>query len=442
MAFNALSWLVGGVLAILLSVDGYGATTAPCIKHAFTSSRSDSSDPTLINPSNWNECHVFSNLTYDVGNVNGTKALDWNNGITQTMTLTGSTTFTFANPVVGMRYHLIFTQSGSGKATVTLPSEVKFMAGGSNQVDLAANAISVAYLDYNGTTYNGFIPSGGSSGAPGIPGGSTTQCQYNNAGVFAGITGCTTNGTKTTFSSGNFQATDAIFEGVNVFGASATSPTNQVFLGMANIGSSGFRDSHAVLWEGKANNGTERTVWWRQFVDVTSNAGASQFLLQQNLAGAGWVNKLSVSDDGTFCYGDCSTDYLEHNTSSVTGVKMITWQNASGVPVLRDTSDTLSNKTIATPAFTGLLTVPTSKTTMSSNATLTTSSNSYQFFDPNGSDRDVTLPSGVLGQAFLIKHIGGANTITIKASGGSTVTTATTGVIKTLVYDGSAWQIL
>lgn len=34
--------------------------------------------------------------------------------------------------------------------------------------------------------------------APGTPGGSTTQCQYNNAGVFGGITGCTTDGTTIT----------------------------------------------------------------------------------------------------------------------------------------------------------------------------------------------------------------------------------------------------
>jgi len=38
----------------------------------------------------------------------------------------------------------------------------------------------------------------GSGGGGGTPGGSTTQCQYNNAGVFGGITGCTTNGTAVT----------------------------------------------------------------------------------------------------------------------------------------------------------------------------------------------------------------------------------------------------
>src|ERR1700704_3686470 len=38
----------------------------------------------------------------------------------------------------------------------------------------------------------------GSGGGSGTPGGSNTQCQYNNAGTFGGITGCTTNGTAVT----------------------------------------------------------------------------------------------------------------------------------------------------------------------------------------------------------------------------------------------------
>src|SRR6478672_4961723 len=35
----------------------------------------------------------------------------------------------------------------------------------------------------------------------GVPGGSTTQVQYNNAGAFAGVSGATSNGTNITFGS-------------------------------------------------------------------------------------------------------------------------------------------------------------------------------------------------------------------------------------------------
>jgi hypothetical protein len=42
---------------------------------------------------------------------------------------------------------------------------------------------------------------GGGGGGGGTPGGSNTQCQYNNSGAFGGITGCTSNGTTITLTS-------------------------------------------------------------------------------------------------------------------------------------------------------------------------------------------------------------------------------------------------
>jgi hypothetical protein len=53
------------------------------------------------------------------------------------------------------------------------------------------------YLTTNGTVESWATVSGGG----GTPGGSTTQLQYNNAGVFAGITGATSNGTILTLTS-------------------------------------------------------------------------------------------------------------------------------------------------------------------------------------------------------------------------------------------------
>lgn len=69
---------------------------------------------------------------------------------------------------------------------------------------------------------------------------------------------------------------------------------NQISLVRTALGAPGQRDSHAILWEGKANDGTERAVWWRQYIDVTSNAGASSFVWERNLNGAGWTNVLSL----------------------------------------------------------------------------------------------------------------------------------------------------
>lgn len=98
--------------------------------------------------------------------------------------------------------------------------------------------------------------------------------------------------------------------------------------------------------------------------------------------------------------------------------------------------------TIPTLAVTTTVTLPVTRTTMSGNVTLTTASTTYQFFDCNASDRNVTLPVAAAGMCFVIYNFGSANTITVKDSGGSTVTTvAANNSFHTLIYDGTAWQV-
>lgn len=89
-----------------------------------------------------------------------------------------------------------------------------------------------------------------------------------------------------------------------------------------------------------------------------------------------------------------------------------------------------------------ILLVPVAEVTATGTVALTAASASYQCIDPNGSDRDVTLPAGVTGLGYVISHIGLANTLTVKASGGATVTTATAGEVKTVIYSGTAWRVL
>jgi hypothetical protein len=114
--------------------------------------------------------------------------------------------------------------------------------------------------------------------------------------------------------------------------------------------------------------------------------------------------------------------------------------------VYAKTTDTLTVAgVVSVPKFTLTREVvsPVTETTMSGNATLTAgTSNTYQFFNPNGADRDVTLPTAATGLTYLIMHIGSANTITIKDSGAATVTTAVAGQARTLVYSGSAWRVM
>ena len=59
---------------------------------------------------------------YDAGNCTGTKTLDFNNGWTQYITLTGNCTFTFSNPASGNRYILHI----AGAYTPTFPATVRW----------------------------------------------------------------------------------------------------------------------------------------------------------------------------------------------------------------------------------------------------------------------------------------------------------------------------
>ncbi len=95
---------------------------------------------------------------------------------------------------------------------------------------------------------------------------------------------------------------------------SLTTQRNIVSLLRAPLGTTGQRDSHAILWEAKANDGTERAIWWRQYTDVTSNAGASSFVWQSNLNGAGWTTRMTLTDGGVLTPGGISATTIVNTT--------------------------------------------------------------------------------------------------------------------------------
>jgi len=84
------------------------------------------------------------------GNCSGTVNIDWNEGNTQHITLTGDiTTLTFSNGVVGRRYTLILKQGGSGGYTVSWPDTVRWSGGNAPTL-----TVTVGRTDYIGFIYN------------------------------------------------------------------------------------------------------------------------------------------------------------------------------------------------------------------------------------------------------------------------------------------------
>jgi len=130
-----------------------------------------------------------------LANTTGSSA---GNSITSTLTGAGTVTaqfaivkvtgtLTVAKVVTGPSYSKTYTVVNSATGGI-----VTFKASGQTGVSIAVGESAFVY--FNGTDYVKVV----GTATAGAAGGSTTQVQYNNAGVLAGITGATTNGTALT----------------------------------------------------------------------------------------------------------------------------------------------------------------------------------------------------------------------------------------------------
>lgn len=88
----------------------------------------------------------YGSATNDAGNSSTAITIDWDDGNTQLVTMTGDCTFTLSNPKDGFRYLLVLEQDGSGNHTVTWPSSVKWQAGTAPTLSTAAGKVDIVTL--------------------------------------------------------------------------------------------------------------------------------------------------------------------------------------------------------------------------------------------------------------------------------------------------------
>ena len=93
------------------------------------------------------------------------------------------------------------------------------------------------------------------------------------------------------------QAFAATWTGLHTFNT-GTTPGNVVLVDIAAIGSTGTRDSHNIILRGRSDDGSGHAVEWKEFVDVTSNAGASAYTIQSRIDSGSFTNRLTVTDGG------------------------------------------------------------------------------------------------------------------------------------------------
>lgn len=128
-------------------------------------------------------------------------------------------------------------------------------------------------------------------------------------------------------------------------------------------------------------------------------------------------------------------------TSSAQLAGVLSDETGSGAAVFA-AGPSLSAPTLSSPAITGQITLPVSRTTMTGNIALGASASSYQFFDANGADREIGLPSAVAGMSFVVYNYGTANNLTLKDAVGNLVTIISFGNrFATVIFDGIAWRV-
>jgi len=140
--------------------------------------------------------------------------------------------------------------------------------------------------------------------------------------------------------------------------------------------------------------------------------------------------------------------------AAFTGTLNNSTDTSNSIAIGVDTNPTKANQVVLGPTsitetvLRGTVTGPiyivtTARTTATGDITLTSASASYQFIDPNGTDRNCTLPgTPATGLAYTVKNFGTANTITVKDAAAATLVTLTVGDTATIIYDGTAWQVI
>lgn len=86
--------------------------------------------------------------TYAAGNSGTALTIDWANGPVQLVTLTGACTFTFTNPLDGLRATLLLKQDATGTRVPTLPSTVKYPGGTTPTWSTVAGHVDLVTFTY------------------------------------------------------------------------------------------------------------------------------------------------------------------------------------------------------------------------------------------------------------------------------------------------------
>ena len=156
------------------------------------------------------------------------------------------------------------------------------------------------------------------------------------------------------------QAIAPTWTGLHTFNP-GTTPQSAILLTINAIGSPGTRDSHDITFRGRSDNGTPHTVDWKLLADVTTNAGASQFVVRSNLDGGSFSDWLTIADNGLITGGDffgatfttAGGSILDDDINAATGFTVNSLATNGTILRANGTRYAASSFTMATPGTAG-----------------------------------------------------------------------------------------
>lgn len=112
------------------------------------------------------------------------------------------------------------------------------------------------------------------------------------------------------------QAIVPTWTGLHTFNP-GTTPATAVLIDINSLGTAGTRDSNWLVMRGRSNDGSTHLTEWKQFVDVTSNAGASQLTFESRIDAGSFAPRLTIGDDGAVSGGAFSGDSFTASGGSI-----------------------------------------------------------------------------------------------------------------------------